>query len=796
MKMTPEHWQKLDGLFQAVIELDSDAREAYLNTHCTDSTLRDEVENLLFNDTNNEDGIRKSLFTEAAYLLNTVRTGEKVGAYTIDEEIGHGGMGTVYLASRSDAIFKKKVAIKILHNVLASDEERKRFKAERQILANMEHANIARLLDGGACDDGSLYLVMEYVDGHTIDVYCKQHQLSIRERIKLFFQICNAIQYAHQHQILHCDIKPSNILVSHNGIPKLVDFGISQLLSATGKDNTIEGNSTRCLAMTPAYASPEQLACEELNESSDVYTLVLVLYEILTNHHPEFDENNVYQPSNKTSTLDWDLNAILTCALSKNQASRYQSVSELVDDLKKYLNKQPVNARHSTSIYRLTKFSQRNPAWLTTIFLTFITIMLIVYALHETHEITNEEIQNIIREHTSMRGQLKTSSIAVLPFSINKNQQLAKGITDDLIRDLSKIKQFNMIANNTVRQYDSIKIDTSKLQKELNVDYYVKGNIHISKNEINIEVTLFNIMANNKLWQKTYRRPITDLFDLQNLISANIVEAFNLSISDTEYRLLAKRYTTSLTAYEYFLQGLKHYGQRFQQANQLARENIEKAITLDSNFARAYAVLANTHRADFVNNWTKNSKDSIQLAEKFVRTAIELDPDLAQAHFVKGLIHREQKQLNEAMASAANAIALNPSYADAFILLASVMCYSHSPTNSITLINKAVRLNPNHSSNYKFHLGQCQYVLGKYQDAIQTFEDTISRNPTSQRTNLWLAASYSQVGRIHDARWVVEQLLSWNPDLTIEHVKSVTPFSQEVDMKLLLHGLIKAGLPK
>lgn len=796
MKMTPEHWQKLDGLFQAVIELDSDAREAYLNTHCTDSTLRDEVENLLFNDTNNEDGIRKSLFTEAAYLLNTVRTGEKVGAYTIDEEIGHGGMGTVYLASRSDAIFKKKVAIKILHNVLASDEERKRFKAERQILANMEHANIARLLDGGACDDGSLYLVMEYVDGHTIDVYCKQHQLSIRERIKLFFQICNAIQYAHQHQILHCDIKPSNILVSHNGIPKLVDFGISQLLSATGKDNTIEGNSTRCLAMTPAYASPEQLACEELNESSDVYTLVLVLYEILTNHHPEFDENNVYQPSNKTSTLDWDLNAILTCALSKNQASRYQSVSELVDDLKKYLNKQPVNARHSTSIYRLTKFSQRNPAWLTTIFLTFITIMLIVYALHETHEITNEEIQNIIRENTSMRGQLKTSSIAVLPFSINKNQQLAKGITDDLIRDLSKIKQFNMIANNTVRQYDSIKIDTSKLQKELNVDYYVKGNIHISKNEINIEVTLFNIMANNKLWQKTYRRPITDLFDLQNLISANIVEAFNLSISDTEYRLLAKRYTTSLTAYEYFLQGLKHYGQRFQQANQLARENIEKAITLDSNFARAYAVLANTHRADFVNNWTKNSKDSIQLAEKFVRTAIELDPDLAQAHFVKGLIHREQKQLNEAMASAANAIALNPSYADAFILLASVMCYSHSPTNSITLINKAVRLNPNHSSNYKFHLGQCQFVLGKYKDAIQTFEDTLVRNPTSQRANLWLAASYAQVGRIQDARWVVEQLISWNPDLTIEHVKSVTPFSHEVDMKLLLHGLIKAGLPK
>lgn len=796
MKMTPEHWQKLNELFQAVIELDSDARETYLNTHCTDQMLRDEVDNLLFNDTHNEDGIRKSLFTEAAYLLNTVRTGERVGAYTIDEEIGHGGMGTVYLASRSDTNFKKKVAIKILHNVLASDDQRKRFKAERQILATMEHANIARLLDGGACDDDSPYLVMEYVDGHTIDIYCKQHQLSIRERIKLFFQICNAIQYAHQHQILHCDIKPSNILMSHNGIPKLVDFGISQLLSASGEDNAIESNSTRCLAMTPAYASPEQLAGEELTESSDVYTLTLVLYEILTNHHPEFDEHHIYQASNKTSMLDRDLNAILTCALSKNQASRYQSVSELVDDLDKHLNKQPINARHSTSIYRLTKFSQRNPAWLATIFLSFISFMLIVYTLYETHEITNEEIQNIIREHTSAQGELKTSSIAVLPFTINENQQLAKGITDDLTRDLSKIKQFNMIANNTVRQYDSIKIDTSKLQKELNIDYYVKGNIHISKNDINIEVILFNIIANNKLWGKTYRRPITDLFDLQKLISADIVEAFNLSISDSEYRLLAKRYTTSLTAYECFLKGLSYYGQRFQQANKLARENIEKAITLDPYFARAYAVLANTHRADFVNNWTKNPKDSIQLAEKFVRTAIELDSDLAQAHFVKGLIRREQKQLNEAMASAANAIALNPSYADAFILLASVMCYSHSPTNSITLINKAVRLNPNSSSNYKFHLGQCQFVLGKYQDAIKTFEATLVRNPTSQRANLWLAASYAQVGRTEDAKWVVEQLLSWNPGLTIGHVKSVTPFSHEADMEFLLHGLIKAGLPK
>ena len=793
MKMKPEYWQQLNQLFQSAIDLDSDAQVVYLNNHCSDPKLRNDVESLLHNDTKNNDEIRKNIFTEASHLLNTIRIGEKIGAYTIDEEIGHGGMGTVYAASRSDEIFKKKVAIKILHNRLASVEERERFKTERQVLANMEHANIARLLDGGTCDDGSPYLVMEYVDGHTIDVYCQQHKLSINERIKLFFQICNAIQYAHQHQILHCDIKPSNILISHDGIPKLVDFGISQLLPSSDKNNNSERKSTRCLAMTPDYACPEQLAGKELNESSDVYTLAIVLHEILTNHHPEFNDNKVYQRDSKN--MDEDLNAIIMCALAKSQTARYQSVSEMVNDLNKYLNHEPVNARHATPIYRLTKFTQRKPAWLATIFLILITAILITYDLHDSHDLTTKELQEIIRTHT-IQGQLNKYSIAVLPFTINENLPLAKGITTDLIQDLSKIKQFKVIADNTTRQYNSGKVDVIKIKKELNVDYYVRGNINTAEEEISIDVTLFNIMGNKELWKKTYRRPITDLFYLQKIISANIVDVFNLSITDTEYRLLAKRYTNSLTAYEYFLQGLSHYGQRFQQANQQARENFEKAIALDPNFARAYAVLGNTHRADFTNRWTNNLNYSIKLAEKFVSKAIELDPDLAQAHFVKSLVHRDQKQHNEAIASAVNAIALNPSYADAFISLASVMCYSHTPKNSINLINKAVRLNPSYPNSYKFHLGQCQYVSGRYQDAILSFENVIANNPTSQRANLWLAASYAQVDQIEDARWIVDQLLSWNPNITLEHVKSVTPFSNDIDMKNLLHGLKEAGLPK
>jgi RIO-like serine/threonine protein kinase len=225
MKISSEQWRQLDTLFQASVDLDRDDRETYLEASCPDPELRAQVYQLLRHDTDSRDTLRARISNQAMDLLSTVKIGETLGAYTIDSELGEGGMGTVYLASRSDDSFDKQVAIKILHNKLAGETEKEMFRTERQILANMEHANIARLLDGGACCDGSPYLVMEYVEGCSIDEYCQREQLSTKKRIGLVILVGDAIQYAHRSQILHCDIKPSNIIVSRDGVPKLVDFG-------------------------------------------------------------------------------------------------------------------------------------------------------------------------------------------------------------------------------------------------------------------------------------------------------------------------------------------------------------------------------------------------------------------------------------------------------------------------------------------------------------------------------------------------------------------------------------------
>jgi serine/threonine protein kinase len=218
--------------------------------------------------------------------------GRRIGVYQIELEIGHGGMGEVYRAIRADGQFKKNVAIKMVRGGYDTAAVLERFLHERQILASLDHPNIARLYDGGTTDDGIPYLVMELIDGTPIDLYCEEHNLPINERLKLFTQVCAAVQYAHQRLVIHRDIKPSNILVTPDGIPKLLDFGIAKLL-----DPAAGGETTMVPALTPEYASPEQIRGEPITTATDVYSLGVVLYRLLTGRSP--------YPASTRSTLEF-----------------------------------------------------------------------------------------------------------------------------------------------------------------------------------------------------------------------------------------------------------------------------------------------------------------------------------------------------------------------------------------------------------------------------------------------------------------------------------------------------------
>jgi serine/threonine protein kinase len=293
--MEPERWQKLDELFHAALECDEGLRAAVLANACSGhDDLRHDVELLLARHKEQEGFLETPAlerFAQANSMLESqsepsALLGRRVGAYQITGQIGVGGMGEVFRAVRADDEYRVAVAIKLVRGGQDSDFVVHRFKTERQILASLDHPNIARLLDGGTTEEGSPYFVMELIEGHPIDEYCGRHKLSITDRLKLFLQVCSAVQFAHQHLVIHRDIKPSNILVASDGVPKLLDFGIAKILEGNNDGAQSETTLTAFRVLTPGYASPEQIKGEPITTASDVYSLGVVLYKLLSGHSP------------------------------------------------------------------------------------------------------------------------------------------------------------------------------------------------------------------------------------------------------------------------------------------------------------------------------------------------------------------------------------------------------------------------------------------------------------------------------------------------------------------------------
>lgn len=404
--MKPERWRQVREILDKAIALPASERPAYLEVVCSgDASLRSEVESLLVS---HEAAGSVFLMHPAVDFKSAVaetdgrrtRVGRRIGVYQITEEIGHGGMGEVYRAVRADGQYDKQVALKLVRGGLDAPMLEGRFRHERQILASMEHPNIARLHDGGTTEDGVLYLVMELIEGQRIDAYCDSHKLSITQRLQLFLQVCSAVQYAHQRLVIHRDLKPSNVLVTAEGIPKLLDFGIAKLLDPdAGAETTVER------PMTPEYASPEQIRGDPITTVSDVYSLGVMLYQMLTGRSPylvetrsshelaraicetdpgkpstvvlkpqpvrmdeqlqpatpeQISSSREGSPAKLRRRLAGDLDNIALMALRKEPQRRYASVEQLAEDIRRHLQGLPVTAVKGSLRYRARKFARRN----------------------------------------------------------------------------------------------------------------------------------------------------------------------------------------------------------------------------------------------------------------------------------------------------------------------------------------------------------------------------------------------------------------------------------------------------
>jgi serine/threonine protein kinase len=550
------NYKKIKEVFYAVLEVVTAERADFLNKNCPDEKIRREVESLLaareaagqfLEDVSAAEVVRDSI------NKNDQLIGQTIDKYLIEREIGRGGMGAVYLAIRKAGDFEKRVAVKIIKRGADSDESHRRFQQERRILAALEHPNIARLIDGGATSDGIPYLVLEYVEGVPIDEFCREKNLSVEEILEVFRKICAAVSYAHRNLIIHRDLKASNILVTADGEPKLLDFGIAKLFS---NENEISDNYTRTnfQALTPEYASPEQLRGEKLTTATDVYSLGVILYELLTGTRPfttrgkniaeilemvsqtnpprpssisnyEFQITNSKvesgslqknkQPTNPKSkiqnpkSLRGDLDNIVLKSLAKESERRYGSVEQFSIDLKNYLNGLPVSARKDSFWYRASKFVSRNRVGVTAVAMVFLLLVVGIMIVARQARIAENERAKAERRAENLRKL--SSSFAV-------------ELHDAILNLPGSLAARQLLLTRAIEQLDALAAESEgnpQLQDELARGYYNLSqlpNVNLSDVEQNTQkaVNIYQKLLSDNPKSVLFRQQLAKGYSLQS----------------------------------------------------------------------------------------------------------------------------------------------------------------------------------------------------------------------------------------------------------------------------------------
>ena len=534
-------------------------------------------------------------------------------------------MGTAYLAERADDAFQKLVAIKLIKRGMDTDAILRRFRHERQILAGLSHPNIAMLLDGGTTDDGLPYFVMEYVDGQPIDVYCHEHRLPISERLRLFVSVCGAVHYAHEMRVVHRDLKPSNILVTSRGVPKLLDFGIAKLLDADG-GMTVEPTAI-ARAMTPSYASPEQIAGQPITPASDVYSLGVLLYELLSGSRPyaldgrtmtEVERLVRYSvPPPPSSVIDIDaslargaalaqvrgelagaLDVVTLTALNKTPRERYASAEALADDIQRYLDGRPILARRSMA-HRLAGVVRRRvflsdasrtariAAWATLGVLAIALVAAFAYGFRTKPPVNSDGGCRLI------------DSIAVLPLANSAGDPnldyLSEGIAEHVITRLSNTPRLRVIARDSAFRYRGAEVDAAQVGHDLGVRADPEGTIAQRNQVLSVSARLIDTQNGRQVWQDRYERGVTDLQQLQTELAQDIAGSLRLRLSDAEQARFAVPYTPSAEAYQLYLKGRYFWNRRTPADLQKGISYFQRATEFDTQFALAFSGLADSN---------------------------------------------------------------------------------------------------------------------------------------------------------------------------------------------------------
>jgi len=677
------------------------------------------------------------------------------GDYQIIEEIGRGGEGVVYRARQKS--LNRTVALKVIGlGKWSSTPHLKRFRHEAEAAASLEHPQIVPIYEIGE-RDGSCYFSMKFVEGGRLDEVAQTEPMSARRAAELLVKIARTVQFAHEHGILHRDIKPGNILLDKNGEPHLTDFGLARLIE---QESTIT-NSFDVLG-TPSYMAPEQAAghTKELTAAADVYSLGAVFYQMLTGE-PPFAGGTTYEtirlvleteprnPRTRSPKLDIDVATICLKCLEKNPANRYPTAKALAEDLERWLRHEPIQARRTGIFSRAGKWVRRNPA-VTTLAAVIVALALVVGTLW----------------WRTLSARLPQSGIAVLPFENLSDEKehafFADGVQDDILIKLAKIADLKVISRTSVMQYRG-KQDVRQIANALRVSHVLEGTVRRSGGKVHVNAQLVDTRTDAGVWAEEYDRDLNEVFAIETEVAQSIANRLRAKVSARERLAMQERPTQDFVAYDFYVHAAALIDEASYAPEQerwkdyfQAVELLDRAIARDPAFLLAYCRLAEAHDELYFQNGD-HTPSRLELANAAINSAFRLKPDSAGAHL-------------------ALARHLYHGYFD----------YDHARDE----LAIAARTLPNDARIFEWS-GYIDRRQNRWHEAVRNFERAMELDPRNVKIFTGAAVTYSVMRDYGQARETSDRLITLEPNnIHARVLRARIDFDERADTRPL-HAVIE-----
>jgi TolB-like protein/Flp pilus assembly protein TadD/predicted Ser/Thr protein kinase len=738
--MTSAQFQAIEEVFHQALDCEPDQLRAYLDQSCAgDEDLRGKVEALLTSHRQAESFIESSIGAAAADIVGKTqlprigrvtrspRMPEDLGDYELLEEIGRGGQGVVYRAHQKS--LNRTVALKVIGlGTWVTEAHLKRFRREAEAAASLDHPLIVPIHEVGE-REGCCYFSMNFIEGGQLDEVTKRQPMPIRRAVELIAKLARTVHYAHEHGILHRDIKPGNILLDARSKPHLTDFGLARLVES-------ESTVTRTVEVlgTPSYMAPEQAAGNnaQLTRATDVYGLGAVLYQLLTSH-PPFAGGTTYEtikllletepraPRSWNPKVDRDLSIICLKCLEKDPQRRYVSAFALAQDLERWLKHEPIRARRTGLFARAKKWLQRNP----TIAAVAALSLALVAAV------------SVILWKSELFHHASTTGIAVLPFENLSNDRedaaFADGVQDDLLTKLAKIAALKVISRTSVIGYRG-KQNTHEIGNALGVSHLLEGSVRKTGGWLHINAQLIDARTDSHVWAEVYDRDLKDMFAVQSEIAQKVAEQLHIKISPLEKLAIERPPTVDLTAYTQYSRAktlilTTSLSASADKTLVQATELFKGAVARDPSFYAAFCQLVYAYDLLY-GIYGDHTPARLAAAEAALQRAIELRPDAAETHLTRG----------------------------------SHLYYAYRDYKGALNELEAARAGLPNDPRVVEYTGYILRRQGRGEEGLRALEQAVVLDPRNPTTLLQLAISYQYLRHYAEEKAILQRVLGITPD--------------------------------